>query len=536
VDGKQKNSKQLCIEREHRLLLASYLILLLPHILSLTMSTGISSRRSRRDIFLSLTILLSDIRHLRVRQDLLMQGGDPNENFYSSSLFELCKSRLNISLLGDSDLSTLLLFVKTHGLARELPCKMTPQTTDRDTCSADFVVCGVNDYQLLAKQKLPQALYEYLASGSDNEHTLSENIVAFRRWYLRPRVLRPVGKLSASTTIHFSRNKTRYSLSMKMPLFISPAGVHGLFEPNSGECATALACGDAGILFGLSQHSTRSIEQVAAAAPHTCKWYQAYILKDRDKTLRIIQRAVNAGYEGLFLTVDSVRFGYREADARNGFNSLPPPHRLVNYDEEIDTQEYPLRGGENLESTYNAKKYKSWDQNAELMFEQNVTWDDVRWLKQKYCHIPLILKGIMTGEDAALAVEAGVDGIMVSNHGGRQLDGCLGAIDALPEVVAAVKGTGVHVFMDGGVRRGTDVLKALAIGASAVGIGKPLFFALAVGGQQAVTNMLSLFQREFESAMALCGCESVSDITSALVSRHPSSYCCSSCPVPPSRL
>jgi isopentenyl diphosphate isomerase/L-lactate dehydrogenase-like FMN-dependent dehydrogenase len=178
-----------------------------------------------------------------------------------------------------------------------------------------------------------------------------------------------------------------------------------------------------------------------------------------------------------------------------------------------------------LEPMYNAKKYKSWDQNSELMFQQDVTWDDVRWLKQNFPQLPLIVKGIMTGDDAILAVEAGADGIMVSNHGGRQLDGCLGAIDALPEVVAAVKGRGVPVFMDGGVRRGTDILKALAIGASAVGIGKPIFFALTVGGQAAVSNMLNLFQRELETAMALTGCESVSDITPAIVARHPDIAC-----------
>lgn len=390
--------------------------------------------------------------------------------------------------------------------------------------SASSTVCGVNDYQLLAKKKLPVALYEYLASGSDNEQTLAENIAAFRRWYLRPRVLRPVGSLSTATIIEFRRNKTRYNLCMKMPLFISPAGVHGLFDPNLGECATALSCGDAGILFGLSQHSTRSIEEVAAAAPRTCKWYQVYILKDREKTLRIIQRAVDAGYEGLFLTVDSVRFGYREADARNGFDSLPPPHRLVNYDEEDNTKVFPSSNGENLVNMYNGKKYKSWDQNAELMFDQNVTWDDVRWLKRNFCQLPLVLKGIMTVEDAILAVDSGADGIMVSNHGGRQLDGCFGALDVLPEVVAAVKGTGVPVFMDGGVRRGTDILKALAIGASAVGIGKPLFFALATGGRAAVTNMLSMFQRELESAMALCGCVCVSEINSSLIARHPCCY------------
>jgi (S)-2-hydroxy-acid oxidase len=199
----------------------------------------------------------------------------------------------------------------------------------------------------------------------------------------------------------------------------------------------------------------------------------------------------------------------------NSFNALPPPHRLVNYDE--DSKESKL-----AVATYNSKSEKAWDQNSELMFDQNVSWDDVKWLKSTICQdLPLVVKGIMTAEDAVLAIEAGgVDGVMVSNHGGRQLDGCLAAIDALPEVVAAVNGR-VPVFMDGGIRRGTDVLKALALGASAVGIGKPVFFALAVGGQDAVQDMLRLLQKELQAAMALCGCETINDITPNLITRHP---------------
>ena len=244
----------------------------------------------------------------------------------------------------------------------------TITTAERAVADRPFTICSVNDYQIAAKGKLSKALYEYLSSGSDDEQTLHENRAGFKGWFLRPRVLRPVGKLSTATTVTFGRvNKTMH---FSMPLFVSPAGVHALCDPENGECATAAACGEENILFGLSQHATRSIEQVADAAPTTHKWYQSYILKDRDLTLRLIERAAAAGYEGVFLTVDSVRFGYREADARNGFDSLPPPHRLVNYDEKGEQQKEQFLPGSSLESTYNAKKHKAWDQNSEMMFEQ----------------------------------------------------------------------------------------------------------------------------------------------------------------------
>ncbi len=164
----------------------------------------------------------------------------------------------------------------------------------------------------------------------------------------------------------------------------------------------------------------------------------------------------------------------------------------------------------------------AWDQNTEQLFEQNPCWDDVRWLKNEACQdLPLIVKGIMTAEDAIEAVKAGADGVMVSNHGGRQLDGALAAIDALPEVVAAVGGE-VPILLDGGIRRGTDVLKALALGATAVGLGKPVFFALSVGGENAVANLLEMMKRETEAAMAICGCATVSDVTRSHTTRHPS--------------
>jgi (S)-2-hydroxy-acid oxidase len=195
------------------------------------------------------------------------------------------------------------------------------------------------------------------------------------------------------------------------------------------------------------------------------------------------------------------------------FDALPPPHRLVNYDEGLPSD---------LDQTYNAKTKKAWDQNSEQLFEQNVTWEDVKWLKKAIGNsIPLVIKGIMTAEDALLAVEAGADGVMVSNHGGRQLDGALATIDALPEIAKAVGGR-VPILLDGGVRRGTDVIKALALGATAVGLGKPVFFALAVDGEEGVTSMLEILKTEIESAMAICGIEHISDITRDHVTRHPS--------------
>lgn len=360
-------------------------------------------------------------------------------------------------------------------------------------------------YQRHAKSKLSAALYEYIASGTDDEQTLSENRSAFKGWYLRPRFMVPVGNLSARTQL--------FNQQLSFPVFVSPAGVQCLCD-DEGEVATARACRRVGTMFGLSQHATRSIEEVASEAGGANLWYQSYILKERDLTLRMVKRAVDAGYKGVFLTVDSVRFGYREADVRNGWDSLPPPHRLRNYDE---------KGSEStLTNTYNGRRRKSWDQNSEQMFEQNVTWDDVRWLKKNGCqNIPLIIKGIMTGEDALLALAAGADGVMVSNHGGRGLDGALASIDALPEVVKAVDGR-APVLLDGGVMRGTDVIKALALGATAVGIGKPVFFALACGGEDAVVNMLNMLKTEVEAAMAICGCRSVGDVTRNLVTRHPS--------------
>ena len=378
----------------------------------------------------------------------------------------------------------------------------------------------LDDFQTFAERRLPRPLcvqiseketpregtpenaclaralrYEYLASGTGDEQTLRENRDAWGRIFLRPRVLRDVARVETRTEL--------FGQPLSMPVFISPAGVHKLVDAR-GESASARAADRAGTLFGLSQHATSSIEEVAAGAPGAAKWFQSYILRDRALTLALVDRALDSGYSGFFLTVDSVRFGFRECDARNGFSALPPPLALANYP---------------TAAAWDDRAHAAWDQNTEALFDAAVSWDDVAWLKARLRGRPLVVKGVMTGEDAAAALLAGADGVMVSNHGGRQLDGALAAVDALPEVVAAVGGR-APVLLDSGVRRGTDVLKALALGASAVGVGKPVFFALALGGEDGVLRMLEMLRGELEAAMALTGCRALADIGPALIARR----------------
>jgi isopentenyl diphosphate isomerase/L-lactate dehydrogenase-like FMN-dependent dehydrogenase len=392
-----------------------------------------------------------------------------------------------------------------------------------------FLLLTVSDYQMAAKEKLSKAIYEYLTSGADEEQTVVSNETAFAaHWRLRPHILRPlVPNLSTSTVL--------FGHILRMPLFASPAGVQGLFHPD-GECYTAGICHDFGIPYGLSQHSTRSIEEIGSnmniGGSGGNLWYQIYILKDRMRTVDLIRRVVaTRAYSAVVLTVDSVRFGVRHADARNGFNALPYPHRLVNYDATfVDADdERPA------DETYNSQQNAAWDQNSEQLFDHNLTFDDIGWIKSiivaaqkhnininnnndgvRHESLPVIVKGVMTAEDAVACAVAGADAIIVSNHGGRQLDGCLASIDALPAIVSALRAHQytIPILLDGGIRRGTDILKALALGADAVGIGRPLFYGLAVND---LPGLLSIFQRELETAMALCGARTIADIDESLV-------------------
>lgn len=347
---------------------------------------------------------------------------------------------------------------------------------------------SLDDFQEAAREALGVPIYEYVASGTDDEQTLAENRAAFKRCFLRPLMMRNVSDIDTSCSFFGDR--------ATMPIFISPAGVHKVVDPE-GECATARAARDAGIIMGVSQHATTCLEDVAAAAPDGNRWFQTYIMRDRYITADLIKRAEKSGYSAIVLTVDSVVFGSREADARNGFDGLPSHLCLANYN----------KYGDRVQN-WDDREEAAWDQNTEKLWEMNLSWDvDLKWLRS-VTRLPILVKGVLRGDDASRAISAGADGIIVSNHGGRQLDGCLSSFEALPEVVEAVRrhtrgGDDFPVLLDSGVRRGTDVLKALALGAKAVLLGRSyLLVRLASPSFPCFLSLLSTYLVPLTSSQA----------------------------------
>jgi isopentenyl diphosphate isomerase/L-lactate dehydrogenase-like FMN-dependent dehydrogenase len=285
-----------------------------------------------------------------------------------------------------------------------------------------------------------------------------------------------------------------------MPLAVAPMAVHGLAHPD-GEVATARAAAAAGVPFTLSTMSSRSIEEVAAATPGGTNWFQLYAQADPGRTHELVDRAVAAGYRAVVLTVDLPRLGYRERDRRSGFELSG----LGNF---ADAPDGPTHGG-GVHTTPGGFA------QMEAQLDVGLRWADLATIRS-WSTIPLVLKGILTAEDARLAVEHGVDAIVVSNHGARQLDRVPATIDVLPEVVEAVGGAS-EVWIDGGIRRGLDIAIAVAVGARGVLIGKPAFWALAAGGQDGVERALAILREEFEIALALLGTPTPADLTPAHV-------------------
>ena len=353
---------------------------------------------------------------------------------------------------------------------------------------------NILELEELARAKLPRPSFEYIVGGAEDEVSLRRNREAYDRWALRPRVLVDVSKRDTSTTV--------LGVPVSMPILVAPTAFHRLVHPD-GEVATARGAAAAKTLMVASTISTKTLEEVAnaVAAP---RWFQLYVYRDRRVTEDLIDRAVRAGYRAICLTVDTPLLGRRERDERNRF-TLPPGLSIANL------QPAGLDGLPEAERGSAFSKYV-----AELL-DESVTWSDVDWLKSK-SPLPVVLKGVMTAEDAAIAAEHGVDGIVVSNHGGRQLDSTLGTLDALPEVVAAVKGR-AEVYVDGGIRRGTDVLKAIALGAQAVLVGRPILWGLAVGGAEGVTAVLEHLRNELDLAIALAGRTTIKSIDRNLISR-----------------
>jgi isopentenyl diphosphate isomerase/L-lactate dehydrogenase-like FMN-dependent dehydrogenase len=347
---------------------------------------------------------------------------------------------------------------------------------------------NVFDYEELARQKLSPPFFDYIAGGADDEITLHRNREAFGRIELRPRALVDVSKVDLTTSV--------LGQAVEMPVLLAPVAVQRLAHPE-GELATARAAAQAGTIMALSTMASASIEEVAAASEGP-KWFQLYVHRDRNVSKRMVQRAEAAGYKAICLTVDVPRLGRRERDFRNRLE-YPPGVAHQNYIGEVELPPLEVGAGESELSA-----------SADVLIDPALTWDIIDWLRS-FTSLPVIVKGIMTAEDARLAVDHGASAVVVSNHGGRQLDGAPATISVLPEIVAAVQGR-CDVLLDSGIRRGTDILKALALGAKAVLIGRAYILGLAVAGEDGVTQVLSMLRNELELAMALCGCRSVAEV------------------------
>jgi isopentenyl diphosphate isomerase/L-lactate dehydrogenase-like FMN-dependent dehydrogenase len=355
---------------------------------------------------------------------------------------------------------------------------------------------NVFDYEELAHEKLSQPAFDYIAGGADDEVTLRRNREAFERVHLRQRALVDVSSVDLSTTI--------LGQHVEMPVLLAPVALQRLAHPE-GEPASARAAAKAGTIMTLSTMASATIEEVAAADGP--KWFQLYVHPDRNVAKRLVQRAEAAGYKAICVTVDVPRLGRRERDLRNQLE-FPADVSHRNYIGEVEVPPVSVEAGESALAAA-----------ADVLIDPSLTWEVIEWLRS-ITSLPLVLKGIMTAEDARLAVGHGVDGIVVSNHGGRQLDGVSATIEALPEVVEAVSGR-CDVLFDSGIRRGTDVLKALALGANAVLIGRAFMWGLAVDGEKGVTQVLSMLRNELDLAMALCGCRSVGEVGGTVVGRYP---------------
>jgi 4-hydroxymandelate oxidase len=344
-------------------------------------------------------------------------------------------------------------------------------------------VVTLADFEPLARLSMEPAAFDYVAGGAWDEITLAENEAAWRRFRLRPRVLVDVSQVRTQSTL--------LGTPVSMPVAVAPMAVHGIAHPD-GEIATAAGAAAAGVPFTLSTMSSRSIEDVARAAPDGVRWFQLYTQAEPARTRELVERAAAAGYRAIVLTVDLPVLGFRERDRRSGFQ-LPA---LGNFASNDPTHVGRATGAD----------------GDDARTGPGLTWDDLTEIRG-WSPLPLVLKGILTAADARLAVDHGVDGIVVSNHGARQLDRVPAAIDVLGDIVAAVHGR-AEVWVDGGVRRGLDVAIALGLGARGVLVGKPIFWALATAGADGVERALAILREEFEIALALLGAPSPDDITS----------------------
>jgi L-lactate dehydrogenase (cytochrome)/(S)-mandelate dehydrogenase len=375
---------------------------------------------------------------------------------------------------------------------------------------------NIDALRAMARGVLPRPVFDFADGGAEDEQTLRRNEAAFDDVQLLPQTLRGAASRDLSTTV--------FGRKLSLPVLIGPTGLAGLFWPDGERCA-ARAAAAAGTGYCLSHGSVCTLEQLAetGAAP---RWMQVFVYRDRGFTRELVERAAAAGYDALVLTIDNQLLGNRERDIRNGF-TIPPRFGISEYLEmafkpgwlwrmrgelnRITFGNY-VRSGEAADIRAIAGRMAS-------LLDPSLSWKEVEEMRTLWKG-PFLLKGVLHPGEARLAVERGVDGLIVSNHGGRQLDGAAASLDALPAVIDAVAGK-IPVLMDGGVRRGTDVIKALALGAAACLVARPQLFGLAVAGEAGVAHMLDIFRREIDRALGLCGLSRIADIDrELLLPRH----------------
>ncbi len=338
----------------------------------------------------------------------------------------------------------------------------------------------IDDAERLAEAVVPPDAWGYIAGGAGDERTLRWNREAFSRFRLRPRVLIDVSSVSTETTV--------LGTPVSMPVLVAPMAYQAIAHEDH-ELGMARGAADAGTLMCLSTVATATPSDVAAAAPGGARWLQIYVFRDREVSDEIIAQALDAGFSALVLTADLPVVGVRDREQRTEFD-IP----------EVNVPAYAA-----------ARALNPSDDPALRLLDAGVQWDYITELRERW-NVPVIVKGLLTAEDAELACAHGASGVVVSNHGGRQLDGAVASLEALPEVVDAV-GDRAEVYLDGGVRRGTDVVMALALGARAVLVGRPAMYGLAFGGEKGVRQVLKILRDETENALALLGCRSPAEVT-----------------------
>jgi isopentenyl diphosphate isomerase/L-lactate dehydrogenase-like FMN-dependent dehydrogenase len=342
------------------------------------------------------------------------------------------------------------------------------------------------EFEDFAKERLPKEEYDYIAGGATDEISVDRNRRAYASWAFRPRVLRDVSALDLSTTV--------LGTKLNLPVLIAPCGGHKRAH-SEGELATYRAAAACGTVLAVSANSNTSFEELAKSAKGHL-WVQMYPFRNRDMTKEWLKRAKDSGYEAIVVTLDSQWPPKRERNIRNNYQRT----RGVNYPKAgAETPRPAGRAGEGSDPA--------------------ATWEDLEWIK-KAAGLPVVAKGVMTGEDVSLCIEVGADGVIVSNHGGRHLDNTLATVEVLPEAVAAARDK-LEVYLDGGIRRGADVVKAIALGARAVFIGRPLFWGLAVDGEKGVVRVLDILREEIEITMAKCGRPTIASIDSTAVVKAP---------------